>query len=84
VSGKQPGTLQRFPLEHAGNDRLAFVESTRRNVDVPEHVVVHCSLNGCDLRDTSGTDDQYVFLQLTRNTLLVVDDISALYERLAT
>jgi hypothetical protein len=36
---------------------------------------VHGSLNGCDLRDTSGTDDQNVLFQLARNTFLAVDII---------
>jgi hypothetical protein len=75
MGGNEAGTLEQLALENAGDDGLAFGQSPRGDVDVPEDIIVHGSLNGCDLRDTSGTDDQNVLFQLARNTFLAVDII---------
>ena len=68
VGGQNTRALERLPLENAGDQRLAFRNRAGGNVNVSEHIVVHCCFKRSDLRDTSGADDQQVLFQLARNT----------------
>ena len=67
------GLFEGLLFEHARNDGLAFVQRARRDMDIAQHVVCHCSLMGDDLRHTSSTDNQYVLFQLSRNTFSEVE-----------
>src|SRR5690606_24589874 len=64
--------LEGLLVQNAGNDRLAFGNGAGGNVNIPQHIVVHSGLIGCNLRDTSGADNQNVLFQLARNTFLSV------------
>ncbi len=68
VGGQDARALERLLVHDAGDQRLAFGQRAGGNVDVSEHIIVHCCLIGSDLRDTSGADDQQILFQLARNT----------------